>query len=173
MAQERKEKSFVDAVVSVRRVTKVTKGGKRFSFSALVVTGDQQGRVGFALGKGNEVRQAIDKASVRARKKMFELPLRDTTLPFEVQGKHGATRVVLRPAYKGTGVIAGGAVRAIMMAVGIKDVLGKIVFGSRNPQNVLKATLNALAHARSAAHLAHLRGQSIRDLVGGKHVSAA
>lgn len=170
---ENTSKEFVDIVVNVRRVTKVTKGGKRFSFSALVVTGDQQGRVGFALGKGNEVRQAIDKAIVRGRKKMFELPLRNTTLPYEVQGKYGATRVVLRPAYKGTGVIAGGAVRAVMMAVGVKDVLGKIVFGSRNPQNVLKATLNALAHARSAAHLAQLRGQSVRDLVGGKHVSAA
>jgi len=170
---ENTNREFVDIVVNVRRVTKVTKGGKRFSFSALAVSGDQEGKVGFALGKGNEVRQAIDKAIVRARKNMFELPLRNTTLPFEVQGKHGATRVVLRPAYKGTGVIAGGAVRAVMMAVGVKDVLGKIVFGSRNPQNVLKATLNALAHARSASHLAHLRNQSVRDLVRGKDVSSA
>jgi small subunit ribosomal protein S5 len=162
-------KEFVDQVVSVNRVTKVTKGGKRFSFSALVVTGDQQGSVGIGLGKSNEVSSAIAKATSRARKNMIAVPLRNTTIPYNVRGKHGSTRVIINSAFKGTGVIAGGAVRAVMEVVGIKDVLAKTIGPSRCGQNVVKATLNALAKCRSAKDLAALRGKSVKELVKGKH----
>jgi small subunit ribosomal protein S5 len=162
---ERKD-SLVDYLVSVNRVTKVTKGGKSMSFAALVVVGDQSGKVGIGLGKGREVTLAIAKATNQARKKLILVALRGTTLPYEVVGHHGASRVVLRPAYKGTGVIAGGAVRKILVAVGCKDVLAKAL-GSRNPQNLVKATLNALAKMRSMTHMAKLRGKTIQELVGG------
>ena len=160
-----KKKEFVDTVVSVNRVTKVTKGGKRFSFSAFVVSGDQAGNVGIGLGKSREVSSAIAKATISARKNMIGVSLRGTTLPYNVSGKHGATKVEIRPGYKGTGVIAGGAVRAVMIACGIKDVLAKTVGTSRCGQNVAKATLNALAKCRSAAKLAKLRGLDIAQLV--------
>lgn len=158
-------KEFLDSVVSVNRVTKVTKGGKRFSFSAFVVSGDQQGKVGIGLGKSREPSSAIAKATVRARKNLIEIPLRDTTIPYDVIGKHGSTRVMLRSAYKGTGVIAGGAVRSVMEALGIKDVLAKCLGPSRCGQNVVKAALNALSRCRSAARLAQLRGKNIKQLV--------
>lgn len=162
----KKEEQFVDYVIDVRRVTKVTKGGKRLSFSAFVVTGDRQGRVGFALGKSREVSLAIAKATSRARKNLITVALRYETLPYPAEGQHGATKVVVRPASKGTGIIAGGAVRAIMDAVGARDVLTKAL-GSSNSQNVAKATMNALAKMRSAKEIAHLRGmQSVNDLVG-------
>lgn len=160
---ERKD-SFVDFLVSVNRVTKVTKGGKSMSFSALVVSGDQEGRIGVGLGKSREVSLAIAKATNQARKRLIGVNLRGTTLPYETKGQHGASQVVLRPAYKGTGVIAGGAVRKVLVAVGCKDVLAKSI-GSRNPQNVVKATLNALAKMRSASHLAKSRGKTIQELV--------
>ena len=150
-----KDTNFIDTVVNVSRVTKVTKGGKRFSFSALVVTGDQQGKIGIALGKSREVSLAIAKATNRARKNMIEVPLRGTTIPYDVSGHHGSSTVVIRAAYKGTGVIAGGAVRAVMEAIGVKDVLAKSL-GSGNRKNVVKATLNALAKLRTAARLAQL-----------------
>lgn len=165
-------KEFVDSVVSVNRVTKVTKGGKRFSFSAFVVTGDQQGRVGFGLGKSREVSSAIAKATAKARKSLIEIPLRGTTIPFDVKGRHGATEVVIRSAYKGTGVIAGGSVRSVMEAIGIKDVLAKSIGPSRCGQNVVKATMNALAKCRSAAAIAKLRGKTVNELVKGEDVSA-
>ncbi len=172
MAETAREKEFVDSVVSVNRVTKVTKGGKRFSFSAFVVSGDQQGRVGIGLGKSKEVSSAIAKATARARKNMITIPLRGTTLPYNVKGRHGATWVVINSAYKGTGVIAGGAVRSVMEAIGIKDVLAKTVGPSRCGQNVVKATLNALAKCRSAADIAALRGKSVKELVKGNHDTA-
>lgn len=159
------ENNFVDTVVSVRRVTKVTKGGKRFAFSVLVVSGNGNGEVGIALGKSRDVSSAIAKATARARKTMVKISLRETTLPYDVMGHHGASKVVLRSAYKGTGLIAGGAVRAVMNALGVKDVLAKTIGPSRSPQNVVKATLNALAKCRSAEHLAHLRGKSVKELV--------
>ncbi len=165
------ENIFVDTVVDVRRVTKVTKGGKRFSFSALVVSGDRKGKVGIALGKSNEVSSAIAKATNRARKDLIEIPLRGTTIPYDVKGRHGASQVIIRPAYKGTGVIAGGPMRAIFEAVGIKDILAKSV-RSGNAQNVIKATLNALAKLRSIDHIAKLRNQTIQEIVKGKNVSA-
>lgn len=162
-----KETTFVDHVVQVRRVTKVTKGGKRFSFSALVVSGNQRGSIGIALGSSREVSLAIAKATTKARKNMIEVPLRGTTIPYPVTGFHGSSKVVLRSAYKGTGIIAGGAARAIMDAIGIKDVLAKSL-GSPNRQNVAKATLNALAQLRSAEHMARLRNTTVKDLVGKK-----
>lgn len=163
---ERKDNSFVDHVVSVRRVTKVTKGGKRFSFSAFVVSGNKQGKIGIGLGKSREVSLAIAKATNRARKNMVLVSLRGTTIPYDVQGKHGATKVILRPASSGTGNIAGGAVRAVLDAVGVVDALSKII-GSSNGQNAAKATLNALAKARSAERIAKLRGKTIKELVKG------
>lgn len=158
-------KEFVDNVVSVNRVTKVTKGGKTFSFSAFVVTGDQKGRIGIGLGKSREVSAAIAKATLRARKNMIIVPLRDTTIPYNVRGKHGATRVHINSASRGTGVIAGGAVRAVMEVLGVKDVLAKSIGSSRCGQNVVKATLNALAQCRSASHMAKLRGKTITQMV--------
>ena len=166
------DNSIVDTVVSVRRVTKVTKGGKRFTFSAFVVSGDKQGKIGFASGKSREVASAIAKATSRARKKMITIPLRGSTISYPVFGRQGASKVMLRSASKGTGVIAGGPVRAIMEAIGIKDILGKSL-GSANQQNVAKATLNALAKLRSAEHIARLRGKTIEEIVkGSTNVSA-
>jgi small subunit ribosomal protein S5 len=165
------DNTFVDTVVNVRRVTKVTKGGKRFSFSALVVSGDRNGRVGIALGKSKEVSSAIAKATNRARKDLIEIALRGTTIPYDVKGQHGASRVIIRPAYKGTGVIAGGPMRAIFEAVGIKDILAKSV-RSANAEYVIKATLNALAKLRSIDDIARLRGTTIEEIIKGKNVSA-
>lgn len=165
------ENSIIDTVVSVRRVTKVTKGGKRFTFSAFVVSGDKQGKIGFASGKSREVSSAIAKATSRARKKMIVIPLRGATISYPVAGRQGASKVMLRSASKGTGVIAGGPVRAIMEALGIKDVLAKSI-GSGNQQNVAKATLNALAKLRSVSHIARLRGKTIEELIRGSNVSA-
>src|SRR5579863_7954052 len=165
MATKTKENEIVDHVVDVRRVTKVTKGGKRFSFSALVVSGNKQGSIGVALGKSREVSSAIAKATTAARKNMIEIPVRGTTIPYPTIGKHGSSKVILRSAYKGTGVIAGGAVRSIMDALGVKDVLAKSM-GSSNRQNIVKATLNALAKLRSADHLAKLRSMTVKELVG-------
>jgi small subunit ribosomal protein S5 len=165
-----KENEIIDHVVHVRRVTKVTTGGKRFSFSALVVSGNQQGSVGVASGRSREVSSAIAKATTKARKNMVAIALRGTTIPYPVTGRHGASRVILRSAYKGTGVIAGGAMRAVMDAIGIKDILAKSLGGSRS--NVVKATLNALAKLRSAEHLARLRGLTINEITGSEHVTA-
>ncbi len=164
-----KESTMVDHVICVRRVTKVTKGGKRFSFSALVVSGDKQGKVGVALGKSREVSAAIAKATNRARKNLVEIPLRGETLPYNVLGKHGASSVIMRAASKGTGVIAGGAVRSIMEALGVKDVLAKSV-GASNRVNTVKATFNALAQLRGAKHIAQLRGKTIEQVMKGSHV---
>ncbi len=171
MVQERKEKNFIDSVVSVRRVTKVTKGGKRFSFSAFVVSGDGQGNVGMGTGSSREVSGAIAKATTKARRSMFKIPVRNKTIPYPVIGKHGASRVILRSACKGTGVIAGGAVRAIMKAAGVEDILAKSL-GSSNKQNVVKATLNALAKLRTLDKVMQLRGKTAQEIVKGSYVSA-
>lgn len=165
------ENNFVDAVISVRRVTKVTKGGKRFAFSAFVVTGDRNGRIGIAQGKSKEVSSAIAKATARARKKLITIPVRGTTLAYPVEGRHGASKVIIRSAFRGTGVIAGGAVRSVMDVLGIKDVLAKSL-GSSNKQNVVKASLNALSKLRSAKDVASLRGKTVEEVVRGAHVSA-
>jgi small subunit ribosomal protein S5 len=171
MAEAAKEKEFVDFVVSVRRVTKVTKGGKRFSFSAFVVSGDQKGRVGIGLGKGREVSAAIAKGTMRARKNLISVALRNTTIPYHVEGHHGSSKVVLRSAYTGTGVIAGGPVRSVMEALGVKDVLAKSL-GSGNQLNAVKATLNALAKLRSVEQIAQLRGKTVKQIIKGSHVAA-
>jgi len=167
---------FAETVLNVRRVAKVIKGGRRFAFSALVVVGDRNGKVGIALGKGREVSSAIAKALKRARKSMFSVPLYRTTIPYTVLGKYGASNVLIRSASKGTGVIAGGAVRAIMEAVGVKDVLAKSL-GSSNAQNVVKATIHALQKLKSAKQLAAVRGKTLNEIVGkevseGKDVTA-
>ena len=166
-----KETGIVDHVVHVRRVTKVTKGGKRFAFSALVVSGDQEGSIGIAQGKSREVSSAIAKATAKARKNMITVPLRGRTIPYQVEGRHGASKVIMRAAYKGTGVIAGGAMRSVFDALGIEDVLAKSI-GSANRQNVVKATLNALSKLRTAQHLAKLRGKTINVMVGKQDVTA-
>jgi small subunit ribosomal protein S5 len=170
IVQKQEETSF-ESVVSVRRVTKVTKGGKRFAFSAFVVSGDQDGSVGIALGKSREVSSAIAKATVKARKERIKISLRGNTIPYNVSGKHGATKVILCSASKGTGLIAGGSVRAVMEALGIKDVLAKSL-GASSSQNVVKATLNALSKLRSLQHIANLRGKTTEEIIKGNDVAA-
>lgn len=163
------ESTFIDTVVSVKRVTKVTKGGKQFSFSAFVVSGDGQGKIGIGLGKSRDVSSAIAKATVKARKSMFAVAIRGTTIPYGVAGKHCACKVIMRPASKGTGLIAGGAMRAVMRALGIQDILAKSIGQSGCGQNLVKATLNALAKCRSVKRLAQLRSKSIEEIVKGSH----
>lgn len=162
---------YSEAVLNVRRVAKVIKGGRRFAFSALVVVGDKKGNVGVALGKGREVSAAIAKALRRARKNMFYIPFYKTTIPYSVEAKHGASRVIIHSASKGTGVIAGGAVRSVMEVAGVKDILAKTI-GSSNPQNVVKATVKALLKLRTAQHLAKLRGKTLKDLFGANNVAS-
>ena len=166
------EPELIETVINVRRVSKVIKGGRRFSFSALVVVGDGAGSIGVALGKGRDVATAISKSFRRAKKVMFPVPMYKTTIPFNIIGKHGASSVVLRSAAKGTGVIAGGAVRAVMEALGVRDVLSKSI-GSANPQNTVKATVNALQTLRSAKDLARMRGKTVQEIIGGEDVAAA
>lgn len=152
-----------DKLVYLNRVAKVVKGGKRFSFNAIVVVGDGKGHVGIGLGKANEVPEAIRKAIEQAKKTLCRVPIEEGTIPFEVTGCFGAGRVFLRPAAAGTGIIAGGAVRAVVEASGIHNVLTKCL-GTSNPHNVVKATMEALRQLRSPEAVAELRGKQVQEV---------
>ena len=163
-AQDSGDFSMIERVVHINRVAKVVKGGRNFSFNAIVVVGDGSGQVGFGLGKANEVTDAINKGTELAKRNLKEIPMSGTTIPHSVIGRYGAARVLLKPASPGTGVIAGGAVRAVMECLGVKDVLTKCL-GTHNPHNVVKATMAGLESCRDLRMAAKQRGTSVRRIL--------
>ncbi len=158
-----RDSDLIENVVSINRVAKVVKGGRRFSFSALVAVGDGDGKVGVATGKANEVAEAVRKAVEAARRNMEEIPREGTTVPHETIGRHGAGRVLLKPASSGTGIIAGGPVRAVLECAGVTDVLTKCL-GSHNPVNMVRATMQGLRDLTTAQEVARIRGIEVSEL---------
>ena len=163
MVDLKKDQELMEKVVSVNRCAKVVKGGRRFSFSALMVVGDKNGKVGVGLGKADEVPEAIQKAKEQAKKNMMAVPRENTTITQEVMGRYGSGLVLSKPAVQGTGLIAGSAVRAILECAGIQDVLSKSL-GASNPHNVVKATLHALKQLKSREECAELRGKKVSEI---------
>jgi small subunit ribosomal protein S5 len=155
---------FLEKLVAVNRTAKVVKGGRQFGFTALTVVGDGAGRVGFGFGKAREVPVAISKAMAQARKNMVPVALKNDTLHFAIKGSHGATHVYMQPASDGTGVIAGGGMRAVLECAGVRNVLAKS-YGSRNPINVVRATVNALANVNSPETIAAKRGKTVEEIL--------
>jgi len=160
-----KTEELQEKLVAVNRVAKVVKGGRQFGFTALTVVGDGGGRVGYGYGKARELPLAIQKAMQAARKNLRSIALKNETLQYDLNGRHGATRVFMQPASEGTGIIAGGAMRAVFECAGVRNVLAKS-YGSRNPINVVRATVNALASMRSPEQIAAKRGKSVEEILG-------
>ncbi|WP_439815702.1 30S ribosomal protein S5 [Zavarzinia sp. CC-PAN008] len=170
---DRQDGELVDKLVHINRVAKVVKGGRRFGFAALVVVGDQKGRVGFGHGKAREVPEAIRKATEAAKRKLIRVPLREgRTLHHDIEGRHGAGKVILRAAPAGTGIIAGGPMRAVFETLGVQDVVTKSI-GSSNPHNMVRATFDALAHSTSPRLVAQRRGKSVAEIIGRRREHGA
>jgi small subunit ribosomal protein S5 len=159
------EKEFIEKLIKLNRVAKVVKGGRRFSFSALVVVGNQRGEVGYGFGKANDVSEAIRKSIEKAKKKMVKIPVKNNTIPHEIIGKYKSASVIMRPAAPGTGIIAGGPVRAVMEATGINDILSKSL-GSDNSINIVKAVFNGLQRMMDAKEIARNRGKALNEMWG-------
>ena len=170
---EEQESEFIDRLVHINRVAKTVKGGRNMSFAALVIVGDEKGRVGFGKGKAREVPEAIRKATEEAKKTMIRVPLREgRTLHHDVRGRHGAGKIVMRAAPPGTGVIAGGPMRAVLECLGVQDVVGKS-WGTSNPYNMVRATFEGLKNMESPRTIANKRGKKVGDIVGRRNDGAS